>query len=112
MKMITPEELFKRIKAQDELTVVDVRSEEKYNEFHIEGASLTDLNIPKTEIFRIENESKQVVPGLPTNKELIITCTTGNSATKCAHILSERSYDVVVLEGGITAWKKFVSDNI
>jgi rhodanese-related sulfurtransferase len=45
---------------------------------------------------------------LPKDKEIIVTCTTGNSATRCATILSEKDYHVVVLEGGITAWKNYV----
>ncbi|HLQ97547.1 MAG TPA: rhodanese-like domain-containing protein, partial [Candidatus Dormibacteraeota bacterium] len=32
------------------------------------------------------------------------TCTTGNSAGKCADILEDKGYQVTVLEGGITAW--------
>ena len=40
------------------------------------------------------------------NKEIIVTCTTGNSAKKCATILEEKGYQVTVLEGGLMAWKE------
>lgn len=111
IKTITAEELFEKMSAQEELVLVDVRAEEKYNDFHIKNANVSDMNIPKTEIFRLEDESEQNISILPMNQELIITCTTGNSATKCANILAERAYDVVVLEGGITAWKEFINKN-
>ncbi|WP_347815353.1 rhodanese-like domain-containing protein [Cytobacillus oceanisediminis] len=40
---------------------------------------------------------------MPKEKEIIVACTTGNSAAGCAAILTE-----IVLEGGITAWKEFI----
>lgn len=111
VKKITARELYEKINAQEEFVLVDVRAKEKYDDFHIENSSITDMNIPKTEIFRLEDDSEQNLSMLPMNQELIITCTTGNSAAKCASILSNRSYDVVVLEGGITAWKEFIGEN-
>ncbi|WP_335696126.1 ASCH domain-containing protein [Sporosarcina ureae] len=110
VKTITAEELLSKIKAEQELVLLDVRAEDKYNQFHIEANTVEDLNVPKTEIFALENEVEKVIPQLTKNKEMIITCTTGNSATKCATILSSKDYDVTVLEGGITAWKEYVSN--
>ncbi|PID01894.1 hypothetical protein CSV67_12400 [Sporosarcina sp. P2] len=107
--MITAEELFRKIQTEQALVLVDVRAEDKYNQFHIEANTVEDINVPKTEIFMLDDEVENVLPQLPKNREMIITCTTGNSATKCANILSSRDYDVTVLEGGITAWKEYIS---
>ncbi|GKV65314.1 MULTISPECIES: ASCH domain-containing protein [Sporosarcina] len=107
---ITPEELYSKMNAQEELVLVDVRAAEKYNDFHISGSSIKGMNIPKTEIFKIEDGTEHNISEMPRNKELIITCTTGNSAAKCASILSEKEYDVVLLEGGITAWQEYLSN--
>lgn len=90
VKMITAEELFRKIKAEQAFVVVDVRAEDKYNQFHIEANTVEDINMPKTEIFTLEDEVEKVIPQLPQNREMIITCTTGNSATKCANILSTK----------------------
>lgn len=110
VKMITAEELFRKIKAEQALVLIDVRTEDKYNQFHIDANTVEDINVPKMEIFALDDEVEKVIPQLPKNREMIITCTTGNSATKCANILSSRDYDVTVLEGGITAWKEYVSN--
>lgn len=107
MKKITPEELYQKINSKENLTILDVRAEEKYNDFHIVASGIEGLNIKKNEIFKLEDNMKEV-KSLPKDKKLIVTCTTGNSATKCANILAERDYDVVVLEGGITAWKEYL----
>ncbi|WP_144543979.1 rhodanese-like domain-containing protein [Cytobacillus oceanisediminis] len=45
---------------------------------------------------------------MPKEKEIIVVCTTGNFAAKCAAILSEKEYNSIVLEGGITAWKECI----
>jgi rhodanese-related sulfurtransferase len=45
---------------------------------------------------------------LPQGKEIIVVCTTGNSAARCAAVLSEKEFNATVLVGGITAWKEFI----
>ena len=109
-KTITAKELFERIQTQDSLVLVDVRAEDKYNQYHIDATNVEDINVQKTEIFALEDATDKEIPQLPKNREIIITCTTGNSATKCANILTTKDYDVTVLEGGITAWKEHVSN--
>lgn len=105
LKRISPEELYRKMNNHEKLVLLDVRAEEKYSDFHIEGASVESINMNKIDIL----ESKEnVMHTLPKGKEIIVTCTTGNSATKCASNLSDKEYDVVVLDGGITAWKKYL----
>ncbi|GAA0338240.1 hypothetical protein GCM10008967_30630 [Bacillus carboniphilus] len=105
LKKITAEDFYKKLK-KEKVLLLDVRAEEKYNEYHIEDSNVDSLNINKMEIFKLEDApSKELT--LPKNREIVVTCTTGNSATKCASILSNLDYDVVVLEGGITAWKEY-----
>ncbi|MEH7304806.1 rhodanese-like domain-containing protein [Neobacillus drentensis] len=105
IKKITPKELHERLQVEEKPVLLDVRDKEKYNQFHIEES----LNIPKTNIFELEGlaEAKQLA--LPKDQEMIVTCTTGNSATKCAQILDAHHYNVTVLEGGLTAWKAYLS---
>lgn len=106
IQKIKPEELYKRLQNNEKLLLLDVRDEEKFNAEHIEHANIESRNIPKTVIFELEEG--QTLPNLPQDQEVIVTCTTGNSASKCAGILAERNYEVVTLEGGLTAWKEFL----
>nr|WP_309098727.1 rhodanese-like domain-containing protein [Fredinandcohnia onubensis] len=108
LKKITPEELFQKMNTQEKVVLLDVRAEDKYNDFHIEGPCVESQNIHKEEIYKsVENKNEAFGP-LPKDQEIVVTCTTGNSATKCAKILSNQEYNVAVLEGGITAWKEFL----
>jgi rhodanese-related sulfurtransferase len=104
-KNITPKELHEKIKGENLMVLLDVRAVEKYKEFHIEDPQLVSLNIPKTEIFNLEEGS--VLSQLPKERPVVVTCTTGNSAAKCAKILDGLGYQVEVLEGGLTAWKEY-----
>ncbi|HYK74876.1 MAG TPA: rhodanese-like domain-containing protein [Pseudoneobacillus sp.] len=105
IRKITVKELQEKMAKEKNVSLLDVRAEEKFQESHIEG---TTWNIPKTDIFNMEEGSISV---LPKDQEIIITCTTGNSAAKCAEILSEKDYNVLVLEGGVTAWKELMSSS-
>lgn len=106
IKKISAKELYEKMKKQEKVTLLDVRAEEKFNEFHIHTQGSETLNIPKNIIM----EDGEVMTSLPAEGEVIVTCTTGNSATKCATILAEKNYNVTVLEGGITAWKEYLKN--
>jgi rhodanese-related sulfurtransferase len=103
IQKITPKELHEKMQ-NETILFLDVRSEDKFNQYHIEASPNQIMNIPKTVIF--ENREEVVV--LPKNQEIVVTCTTGNSAAKCAAILAEKNERVVVLEGGITAWQEYL----
>lgn len=106
-KKISPAEVYTKIN-KDKVLILDVRDVEKYKDFHITSPSVDSVNIHKNTIFQLAENEKSSLPNLSKDKEIIVTCTTGNSAAKCAKILSERNYDVTVLEGGLTAWKEYV----
>lgn len=108
VKKITPEQLFEKMQNLEKVILLDVRAEEKYKGYHIEDNKIENINIVKTKIF--DQEDNTHLESLPSDQEIIVTCTTGNSATKCAAILAEKEYDVTVLDGGITAWKKFIEE--
>ncbi|MEH7274264.1 rhodanese-like domain-containing protein [Neobacillus vireti] len=105
LKKISLKELHERMQGEEKVLLLDVRSEEKYNEYHIEDQKCLILNIPKTVIFNLEEGD--VLAQISKEQPVVVTCTTGNSATKCADILDGLGYQVEVLEGGLTAWKEY-----
>jgi len=103
-KKITPKELHVRLQSGEKVVLLDVRAEEKFNDFHLKESR----NLPKTVIFQLEeNEDAQL--SLPKDQEIIVTCTSGNSAAKCAAILDTHNFHVTVLDGGLTAWKAYMN---
>jgi rhodanese-related sulfurtransferase len=107
VQKITPKELHEKLRHNEKITLIDVRAEDKYRDFHIEDPMIEGQNIPKTEIFDLEESGGELA--IPKEKEIIMTCTTGNSAAKCANILDAKGHKVVLLEGGLTAWKEYMN---
>ena len=108
LKKISPEKLSEKMNYEKNILLLDVRAEDKYNEYHITNSNIEMLNIPKNHIFELEKgKEDKVIPLQKRGKQLVITCTTGNSAIKCGEILSNQGYDVTILTGGITAWRAF-----
>lgn len=106
MRKITPKELDVKL-ATDQALVLDVRAKEKYEKNPILHKNIENIHIPKTEIFNIGEKGMDSNLPLPDHKEIIVTCTTGNSAGKCATILEEQGYQVTLLDGGVTAWESY-----
>ena len=62
-------------------------------------------NIPLAEIFIEDNISE-----IPTDKPVVI-CKSGNRATVATYELAKYDIDYQVLDGGMTAWDKYLGDN-
>ena len=58
LKKISPKELHERMQGEEKVLLLDVRAEEKYNEYHIEDSQVLCLNIPKTVIFNLEERDE------------------------------------------------------
>ena len=74
--------------------IIDIRSIEKYNNRHIEGA----INIPLEKI--LLNFDKH----LNKNKKYYIYCQKGIQSRKLCLILKNSGFDVVNIIGGYEAW--------
>lgn len=75
--------------------LLDVREQWEYDEGHIPGITL----IPMGEIPARMSE-------IPTDKEVIVTCRTGNRSGQVAEFLRQQGFDNVHnMDGGIVAWE-------
>ncbi len=83
------------IKDDPNVYVIDVREQWEYDEGHIPGITL----LPMGEVPARMSE-------IPTDKEVIITCRSGNRSGQVAEFLRQQGYDNVHnMEGGILAWE-------
>lgn len=82
------------IRDNPDVYLLDVREQWEYDEGHIPGITL----IPMGEIPARLSE-------IPTDKEVIITCRTGNRSGQVADYLRQQGFDNVHnMAGGIVAW--------
>lgn len=90
------DEFEKIIANKDSVVLVDVRTQEEYDEGHLEGAQLIDV---KKDSFRSECLSK-----LDRSKRIAVYCRSGFRSKTAAHILNEAGFDVVNLKAGYNGW--------
>ena len=83
-----------KLKKLKGINVIDIRSIEKYNNRHIEGA----INIPLEKL--LINFNKY----LSKSKRYYIYCQMGVQSRKLCQILKNNGYDVVNVEGGYEAY--------
>ena len=102
MNLITAKDLSEQMKQSNDYFIVDIREPYEY-----EIANIGSKHIPMGEICnRIEE--------LPADKITVIMCRSGKRAEAVANILRtdfNRS-NVVILEGGILAWKENVQPTL
>lgn len=85
-----------QIKDQDDVFVIDVREQDEYDQWHIPGVTLMPMSTFQ------ENMDQ-----LPTDKEILVTCNSGNRSGQVTDFLLQNGYtNVHNMEGGIVAWDK------
>ena len=84
-----------RIDSGDDIIILDVRTQEEFNEGHILGAIL----IPNETIL---DEQPELLPDL--DAEILIYCRSGNRSAQAANKLIAMGYTDVVDFGGIIDW--------
>jgi len=87
---ILPTDLYKLIKADHDLFLLDLRKSEDFNKGHIKGA---------TNIFWLDIMKN--LKNLPTDKKIILICYVGHTASQVLVILKLMGYDVIALKFGM-----------
>ncbi|MDH3340314.1 MAG: rhodanese-like domain-containing protein [Nitrosopumilus sp.] len=93
--VIGSEELMKKLAANEDLFLLDVREPDELLESKIGGA----VNIPLAEIFQPDR-----MDSIPTDKPVVVICGSGNRATIATYALAQEGIDFQVLEGGMKTW--------
>ncbi len=94
--LLTVQELKARLDRNENLIVLDVRSDEEYGEGHIEGA----LHIYVGHLEERLNE-------IPIDRSIAVICSVGNRASLGASILRKGGrQELYTVLGGMTAWRK------
>lgn len=83
------------IKDQDDVYVIDVREQWEYDDGHIPGVTLIPMN-------EVPNRLDEI----PTYKDVVVTCRSGNRSGQITDYLRQIGFDNVHnMSGGIVAWE-------
>lgn len=96
IKMVTPEEMQSLIE-QDDIQLVDVRTQQEYENGYIENSQNIDIKSPTFD---------EDILKLDKTKPVIVYCKSGGRSAKCTKKLKDAGFvKIYDLEGGIEKWK-------
>jgi len=108
------EELFEWVtKEGHDFTLLDVRNNEEFGRFKVEGPQLSKMiNVPYIEFIELEEESVAKVT-VPKDESIRIVCAKEGSAKFVGEILADNGWtDVRYLEGGIKTWGNMLAPKL
>lgn len=96
VKLVTADEM-RTILDLEDVQLIDVRSQEEYDEIHIANSQNIDFTSPTFD----EDISK-----LDKKKPVILYCKGGGRSAKCAKKLKDAGFEKIFdLEGGLSKWQ-------
>lgn len=105
VNVMTAKEITKSVFNNEELFILDVRNEDAFKEWKIEGENFEYVNIP---YFDLLDGVEAVLDQIPTNKEVLVVCTKEGSSIMVAEMLSDAGRDVSYLQGGMKEWSEYL----
>lgn len=88
-----------------ELFILDVRNEDAFKDWKIEGHKFDYLNIP---YFELLDGVEGILPQIPAEQEVLVVCAKEGSSIMVAEMLSDAGLDVGYLEGGMKSWSMYL----
>lgn len=103
VQIYTAAMIAKKVLHKEELFILDVRNHEAFQDWKIEGYAFEYANIP---YFELLDGVEELLPTLPTTKEIVVVCAKEGSSVMVAEMLSKQGLTVGYLGG----WHEILVD--
>lgn len=103
VNLMTASEIAKKVVKKEAFFILDVRNEEAFADWKIEGVNIQYLNIP---YFDLLDGVEELVKQLPTDQDIVVVCAKEASSVMVAEMISEEGLDVHYLSGGMKSWSE------
>jgi glyoxylase-like metal-dependent hydrolase (beta-lactamase superfamily II) len=103
VNVMTSKEVTKKVFNKEELFILDVRNENDFQDWKIEGENFEYLNIP---YFKLLDGVEGIMDKIPSDKEVLVVCAKEGSSIMVAEMLSDAGLTVSYLKGGMKAWSE------
>lgn len=88
---------FQTLIAENNVQLLDVRTQDEFDEGHIAGATLVDVN---------ENDFvDKALAVLDQQRPVAVYCRSGRRSARAASMLANQGFKVTNLDGGVLAWQ-------
>lgn len=105
VEALTAKEVTKKVFNKEPLFILDVRNEDAFNDWKIEGENFDYLNVP---YFELLDGVEGILNKIPSDKELLVVCAKEGSSIMIAEMLAEKGLNPTFLEGGMKAWSEYL----
>lgn len=102
---MTAKEVTKKVINKESFFILDIRNEDAFHDWKVEGESIQYLNVP---YFDLLDGVEEILPQLPQGEEILVICAKEGSSIMIANMLSEEGLNVSYLEGGMEAWSEYL----
>ncbi|MEK3936192.1 MBL fold metallo-hydrolase [Sporosarcina sp. FSL W7-1349] len=103
LKPMTASEMTKKIVKKEPVFILDVRNEDAFADWKIEGEHIQHLNIP---YFDLLDGVEDIMDQLPTDQDIVVVCAKEGSSVMVAEMIAEQGRAAFYLEGGMKAWSE------
>ncbi len=100
---MTTKEVTQKIIHREKMFILDVRNEEAFQDWKIEGEQFSYLNVP---YFDLLDGVEEILEQLPTDQPVLVVCAKEGSSIFVADLLEEAGRTVSYLSGGMKAWSE------
>lgn len=100
---MSSKEVAQKVMDQETLFILDVRNEDAFQDWKVEGSNFTYLNVP---YFDLLDGVGDIMDQLPKDQDILVVCAKEGSSIMVAEMLSEEGLDVSYLSGGMKAWSE------
>lgn len=100
---MTVGEVTRKIINKESLFILDVRNEDAFSDWKIEGKNVEHLNVP---YFELLDGVEGIIDKIPKNQSVLVVCAKEGSSIMIAEMLAEEGLDVYNLAGGMKAWSE------
>lgn len=101
----TAAQVARKVIDNKELFILDVRNADAFEDWKIDGHKFEYLNIP---YFELLDGVEEILPKIPTDKDVLVVCAKEGSSIMVAEMLSEAGREVGYLEGGMKSWSMYL----
>lgn len=101
----TAAQVARKVIDNKELFILDVRNADAFEDWKIDGHQFEYLNIP---YFELLDGVEEILPQIPTDKDVLVVCAKEGSSIMVAEMLSEEGREVAYLEGGMKSWSMYL----
>lgn len=101
----TAAQVARKVIDNEELFILDVRNADAFEDWKIEGHKFEYVNIP---YFELLDGVEEILPKLPTDRDILVVCAKEGSSIMVAEMLSEAGREAAYLEGGMRSWSSYL----